>query len=119
MTVQDIANRLAELCRKGDFETAQKELYAEDVVSIEPVETPEFEKEVKGLDKVFEKGEKFMAMVEKFHGSEASAPVIAGNSFAFVLNMDLTMKGHGRMNLEELCVYTVQDGKVVLEQFFM
>ncbi len=36
MTTQEIANRLVELCQKGDFETAQKELFAEDAVSIEP-----------------------------------------------------------------------------------
>jgi hypothetical protein len=119
MTTQEIANRLAELCKKGEFETAQKELYAQDVVSIEPEATPEFEKEVKGLDKIYEKGEKFMSMVEAFHGADTSAPVIAGNSFAFVLTMDMTMKGRDRMKMQELCVYTVKDGKVILEQFFM
>lgn len=39
MTVQKIAERLLEPCRKGDFETAQKELYATDVISIEPYAT--------------------------------------------------------------------------------
>ena len=33
MTTKEIANRLAELCRNGDFETAQKELFSEDAVS--------------------------------------------------------------------------------------
>jgi len=36
MTTVDIANRLVELCRKGDFETALKQLFADDAVSIEP-----------------------------------------------------------------------------------
>ena len=36
MTTVEIANRLAELCKSGDFEGAQKELYADDAVSIEP-----------------------------------------------------------------------------------
>ena len=48
MTTQQIASRLAELCRKGEFETAQKELFSNDVVSIEPYATPGFEKEIKG-----------------------------------------------------------------------
>ncbi len=43
MSVKNIAERLVELCRKGDFETAQKELFAEDVLSVEPYATPEFE----------------------------------------------------------------------------
>ncbi|SDG39561.1 SnoaL-like domain-containing protein [Chitinophaga filiformis] len=119
MTTQEIATRLAELCKKGEFETAQKELYAQDCISIEPEATPEFEKEVKGLDKIFEKGNKFMSMVEEVHGVDTSTPVVAGNSFAFVLKMDMTMKGRGRMNMEELCVYTTKDGKVISEQFYM
>lgn len=119
MTTQEIATRLAELCKKGEFETAQKELYAEDCISIEPEATPEFEKEVKGLDKIFEKGNKFMSMVEEVHSVDTSAPIVAGNSFAFVLTMDITMKGRDRMKMEEICVYTTKDGKVIAEQFYM
>ncbi len=58
-------------------------------------------------------------MLEKVHGCTASAPLIAGNSFALTLAMDVTMKGRGRVKLEEVCVYEVKDGKVVSEQFFM
>ncbi len=119
MTTQEIANRLVELCKKGDFEAAQKELYSKDAVSIEPYATPEFEKETKGLDKIFEKGQKFMSMTEAMHGVELSAPLIAGSSFAVVLKMDMTMKGQDRMNMEELCVYEVKDGKIISEQFYM
>ncbi len=34
MTTKEIADRLVELCKKGDFETAQAELFSEDAVSI-------------------------------------------------------------------------------------
>ncbi|SHN43115.1 SnoaL-like domain-containing protein [Chitinophaga sp. CF418] len=119
MTTQEIATRLAELCKKGEFETAQKELYAQDAISIEPEETPEFAKETKGLDKIFEKGNKFMSMVEDVHGIDVSAPLVAGNSFALVLTMDMTMKGQGRMKMQELCVYITKEGKVISEQFYM
>ncbi len=39
MTTKVIAYRLIELCRKGDFETAQKELFANDAVSIDAGKT--------------------------------------------------------------------------------
>ena len=55
MTTQEIANRLVELCRAGQFETAQKELFATDIVSIEPFASPAFEKETHGLNAIFEK----------------------------------------------------------------
>jgi hypothetical protein len=34
------------------------------------------------------------------------------------MTMDATFKGRGRVNMEEICVYQVKDGKVVREQFF-
>src|SRR5690606_31123388 len=119
MTTQEIARRLTELCRKSDFETAQRELFADDAVSIEPYATPEFEKETRGLQAIIEKGHKFNSMVEEMHGGDVSEPVVADNSFALVMMMDLTMKGKERMKMSELCVYQVKDGKIVSEEFFM
>lgn len=119
MTVYQIADRLAAYCRNEQFSEAQRELYAEDAVSIEPVDTPGFDRETKGLHALREKDEKFNAMVEARHGSTVSEPLVAGNAFCFVLTMDLTLKGGDRQELKELCVYTVKEGKIVSEQFFM
>src|SRR5687767_9388125 len=117
MTTQQIAKRLVALCREGKFEEAQKELFAADVVSIEPYATPGFSKETKGLPAVIEKGEKFTAMVEKMHSMSVSDPIVAASSFACVMQMDVTMKGQDRTDMSEVCVYQVKDGKVVSEQF--
>jgi hypothetical protein len=119
MTTKEIANRLIELCSKGDFETAQKELFADNAISIEPYATPEFEKETKGLQAIIDKGKKFEMMVEKMHEMTFSDPLIAGNSIAFVLTMDVTMKGMERTKWIELCIYIVKDGKIISEQFSM
>lgn len=119
MTTEEIANRLVAYCQKGDFEGAQRELYAKDVRSIEPYATPEFEKETVGLDAIIEKGHKFEAMVEAVHDITVSEPLVAGDTIAFKSTMDMTMKGQGRMKMEELCVYQVKDGKVISEEFFM
>jgi hypothetical protein len=119
MTTTQIASRLVELCRQGEYETAQKELYADDVISIEPYATPAFEKETKGLPAILEKGHKFEAMTEKVYATTTSDPLVAGNSIAFTLSLDITMKGMGRSKMEELCVYKVKDGKVISEEFFM
>lgn len=119
MTTVDIANRLVELCRKGDFETAQKELFSDDAVSIEPHGTEMFQKEIKGLDAIIEKGKKWGEMVEEQHGIEISEPLVADSSFAVTMSMDVTMKGGQRMNMTELCIYHAKDGKIVSEQFFM
>lgn len=119
MTTKEIAARLVELCRKGDFETAQKELFSDDAISIEPEATPSFEKETKGLDAILKKGEKFNSMVEEMHSMTISDPLIANKSFALIMGMDATMKQHGRMDMTELCVYHVKDGKIISEEFLM
>jgi hypothetical protein len=117
MTTQQIADRLVALCREAKWEAAQRELYADTAVSIEPYATPAFEKETKGLAAIVEKGHKFSAMIEKLHSLSVSDPVVAGTSFACTMRMEVTMKGQGGMNMTELCVYDVKDGKIVSEQF--
>jgi len=119
MKTEQIAKRLSELCNKGEFETAQKELFSNDVVSIEPNGTSDFPKETKGLKAIIEKGYKFGEMTEKIYGITTSEPLVIGNSFAMKLSMDMAMKGKKREKMEELCVYNVKDDKIVSEQFFM
>lgn len=117
MTTKEVAERLVSLCRQGNVEAAQKELYASDAVNIEPYGTADFPKETKGLDAILEKGRKFSALVEQFHSMSMSDPLVAGNAFACAMHLDVTLKGHGRMTLDELCIYEVEDGKIVSERF--
>src|ERR1035438_1410580 len=112
MTTEQVSDRLVELCGQGKFEKAQRELYADDAFSMEPHETPGFHKETKGLKAIIEKGEKFASMVEQVHGVTVTTPLIAGNSIALVMVMDMTMKGQKRSLAKELCVYQVRDGKI-------
>lgn len=117
MKTEEVAQRLVALCRENKWEAAQRELYADNAVSIEPEATPMFPKETRGKAAILEKGKKFVDMTEKVHSHVVSEPVIANNSFACTMALDLTMKGQGRMNMKELCVYEVKDGKIVTEQF--
>ncbi len=119
MTTQAIASRLAELCKQGKFEDAQRELFADDVVSVEPNSTPDFQKETKGLAAIVEKGHKWESMVQKMNALEVSKPLLAANSFAITMRMDVDMKNGQHWEMTELCVYTVMDGKITSEQFFM
>ena len=60
MTTNEITKLLAELCGKEEYETAQKELYADDATSIELMESPMFAKETHGLQNIIEKGHKLV-----------------------------------------------------------
>jgi ketosteroid isomerase-like protein len=119
MTTEEIAHQLVSICRKGDFEPAQKELFSEDAVSLEPHSSEAFQKETKGLPAILEKGKKWNEMVKEVHHMEVSDAVIAGNSFACSMRLHVTMKEGGDMDVKELCVYKVKDGKIISEEFFM
>jgi hypothetical protein len=119
MTTIEISKRLVELCSKSEYEEAQKELFADNAISIEPMASPMFAKETIGLQNIIEKGHKFDSIVEKMHSTALSEPLIAGNTIAFTLMMDVTMKGRPRETMNELCVYQVKDGKIISEEFFM
>lgn len=119
MNTKEIADKLVGYCKRGDWEGAHRELYSTDAISIEPFDTPEYGKETKGLVNIRNKGKQFNSSVEEIHQIDVSPPLIAGNSIAFTLTMDMTIKGKGRMKSPELCVYEVKDGKIASERFFV
>lgn len=116
MTTQEVADRLVSLCREGKNMEAITELYADDVVSIEPNGAPQ--KEVKGKEGVLAKDKMFFEMVEEVHSANTSDPVVGDNYFAVSMGMDLTMKGGMRMQMDEVALYHVKDGKIAKEEFF-
>ena len=117
MTTKEVANRLVQLCREGKNPDAIKELYADNVVSLEPKGAPNGER-TEGKDKVLAKTMGWLATVEQFHGSTISEPIVTANFFSCVMETDTTMKGMGRRQLKEIAVFEVLDGKIVTEQFF-
>lgn len=119
MTTQQVANRFTELQKEGKWKEIQDELYSNDVVSLEPAHAISMgmATEVKGIDAVKEKGAKFNESVEAMHGGFCTDAVVGGEYFSVGMGMDVTMKGGQRMNMEEVAVYHVKDGKIILEQF--
>ncbi len=116
MTTQEVANRLVTLCREGKNMEAMKELYDTNITSLEMAGAPN--PEVKGIEAVTEKSNQWYAMVDEFHGSEISEPIVAGNHFTCTMKMDVTFKDANRVQMEEVAVYTVNNGKITQEQFF-
>lgn len=117
MTTQDVANRLVTLCREGKNDQAVKELYAPDIISIEPEGMPN--RIVKGLAGIAEKGAKFQASIEKINTSVISDPIVAENYFSCSMLMNVNMKGAPvAIDMDEVCVYNVDNGKIVKEEFF-
>ena len=57
-------------------------------------------------------------MVEEMHSGFVSDLVVGGNFISCAMGMDVTMKGMGRMQMDEIAVYEVKEGKIISEQFF-
>jgi ketosteroid isomerase-like protein len=117
MTTSAVANRFHELAQTGQWDQIQDELFADNAVSIEPENSPGLQS-AEGIEAIKQKGKAFGEMVEEMHGGYSNAPQVAGTHFAVAMGMDVTMKGHGRMKMDEIAVYEVKDGKIIKEQFF-
>lgn len=118
MTTQQVADRLVELCRKGQFVEAVQELYSDDIISIEP-DGSGLPTHCEGIPAIMQKGEQWNAMVEQVNSSNISDPIVAENFFSMTMKSNMKMvNAPEAMDMDELCVYNVVDGKVVKEQFF-
>lgn len=117
MTTQEVANRMNELFKENKWQQAQEELYSDDCESIEPAHTPGLQS-VKGKEAIKQKAIIFQGMIEEMHGGWCSDVLVGGNYLTCAMGMECTMKGMGRIKMDEVCVYEVKDGKVVREQFF-
>ena len=118
MTTQEVANQLVKLLREGKFEDCISELYSPEIISIEPEGSP-WQTQVQGLDAIAKKGQQWNEMLAEYHSGEISEPIVAENYFSIAMKSKVTLKGMDHsINMDEICVYQVEDGKVVMEQFF-
>ena len=116
MTTREIAARFNELAQQEKWFEIQDEFFADNVRSIDPPNSPYFGY-AEGKDPVRKKGEDFVARIEAVHRAYTTEPVVAGNHFAVGREVDITVKGHGRIQMNEIMLYEVKDGQIVLEQF--
>ena len=117
MTTQEVANRFYELAKEGNWEKVQAELYGQNAKSIEPAHAQGLGNAT-GMDAIKEKGKQWQDMIEETHGGYCNEPQVAGSYFTCTMGADVTMKGQGRTKMDEIALYEVKDGKIVMEQFF-
>jgi hypothetical protein len=117
MTTREVADRFHELAQQEKWFEIQDELFAENVRSIEPP-TAKGLPNAQGKAAVRKKGENLVSQVEAVHKSFTTAPVVGGNFFAVGRELDMTVRGAGRTQMNEVMLYEVKDGQIVSEQFF-
>ncbi len=116
LTTVEVAKRFHELAQQEKWFDIQVEFFADHVKSIDPSGSPFFGY-AEGLDAVRKKGEEFLKRVTAIHRVSTTAPIVAGNRFAVGREMDITVEGHGRIQLNEIMLYQVENGKIVVEEF--
>ena len=113
MNIQEVAQRLVELVREGKSNVAFEELYDQNIISIEGDGST-----FTGLPAVLQHNKDFQSQIEEFHGMQISEPIVAEAHFAVTMVVDATYTGGHRKILNEVCVYEVESGKIIKEQFF-
>lgn len=115
MNTQEIAEEFVALCEAGRFAEAGETFWADDVVSIEPMGAMAV---TKGKEAVRAKSE-WWAANHEIHEFEVEGPYVNGDQFTVIFEIEVTPKATGeRMEMEEIGLYTVRDGRIAEERFF-
>jgi ketosteroid isomerase-like protein len=119
MDTRAVAAEFTRLCKEGKADEAGQRFWSDKVVSIEAMDGPMAR--CSGLKEVEAKGEWWYTNNE-VHSFETEGPFVNGDQFALQFKIDVTPKtgemAGKRMQMTEVGLYTVKDGKVVEERFF-
>jgi hypothetical protein len=119
--INTLASGLVEMCRERKFVDAVDRFYAPNVVSVESVDFG-LGKEQRGFDAVRGKNVWWVAH-NQVHAVDVAGPYLgvdrAANQFAVYFRFDATGKDTGlRRTIEEMALYTVENGKIVREEYY-
>lgn len=120
MTTQELAVYFVKLIKAGNAMQIYNELYSEDIICKEPdhaiaMGVPTL---TTGIANVLAKTKARMDIIAEVHSNHCSEPVVGGGYFSVSMGRDMTFKNGQRVQVEEIAVYGVKDGKIVTETFF-
>ena len=117
MNTEEVAQKVVELVRKQEWHEALDTLYDKDIVSVEASGMGGESPEKRGVDQVRGKIDWWVNAME-VHSFKANGPFVAHDRFVVQYDADVTDKNSKkRMQLSEVGIYTVQNGKIVREEF--
>ena len=114
-TTQEVAQDLVAMLKQGQFDESGEKYWADDVVSLEPMEGDMAR--IQGKAGVRAKGE-WWAANHEVHDVLVEGPYVNGDQFVVRFKMELTPKGGERITMDEVGLYTIKDGKIAEERFF-
>ena len=117
----EVGRAFVQLMRDRKGLKSVDEMYAENAQSVEAVVPPVRQFRItKGRDAIKAKREDWLKTHE-IHKLTADGPYVhPPNRFGVRFNAEVVQKDTGQcMTLGEIAIYSVEDGKIVLEEFFM
>lgn len=117
MTTQEVAERFVGMIRRGESLQAVDEFCAPEIVSVEAMDFNGEGREQRGFDAVRAKNVWWFS-VNELHSAEVDGPFVSPERFALRFRFDFTNKESGKRQVfDEVAVYTVENGKIVREEF--
>jgi hypothetical protein len=117
MNTEQVAQKVVELTRKQAWHEAVNTLYDKNIVSVEASGMGGGSPEQRGLDQVRGKTDWWVKNMD-VHNFKVSGPFVAHDRFVVQYDADVTDKNSKkRIQMSEVGVYTVKDGKIVREEF--
>ena len=118
MNAFEVGKKLVELCKQGKNDEAMETLYAPDIVSVEAADMGALGRESRGYEAVQQKS-KWWSENHIIHLQEVEGPYPHGDRFIVRFKYDVTNKpANRRIQMDEMGLFTVANGKVVREEFF-
>lgn len=119
MSAKEIGQQLVAFCKEGKNLESINTLYAQNIESVEASPGPDGSRVAKGIDAVRGKNQ-WWSENHEVHSVAVVGPYPHGEDrFAVRFEYDITNKPSGqRMQMDEVGLFTVENGKIVKEEFF-
>lgn len=111
--IAELDKKLNDAILSGKAMEAFEELYDEDIVMQENLE-PEY----RGKAFNRKREQDFFATVEAWHGGKVHASAVSGDVSFSEWEMEVTLKGVGRITMAQVAVRRWKNGKLVHERFY-
>ncbi|MCW5805667.1 MAG: nuclear transport factor 2 family protein [Deltaproteobacteria bacterium] len=118
MTTLEVGKKLVELCKQGKTQEVKETLYSQDICSVEAGAPAGQDRASYSLKAVEAKG-KWWADNHIIHSAVTEGPWPHDDRFIVKFVYDVTNKpSNRRFTMDEMGLFTVQNGKIVKEEFF-
>jgi hypothetical protein len=123
LDVLAVGKQLAEFCNQGKNLEAVDALYSDSITSVEAMDSgnPNMPQTMTGIDAIRAKNQ-WWCDNHEVHTGKATGPFPHGNKFILFFDYDVTAKcgpmNGQRMQMQEAGLYTVDNGKIIKEEYF-